>query len=133
MLILIIQQLDGNVIGPKILGDAIGVDALWVLVSIVIGGELLGLPGMVIGVPAFATMMSVVKELAEWCLRYQGIDKNGNPLREGETPPDPFAADEPTGGDDADGEDGDKPDEEPKRPLIRIPFRRTERKHRMRS
>lgn len=82
-LILVIQQLDGNFIGPTILGDSIGVDALWVLVSIVIGGELLGLPGMVIGVPAFATVMSVVKELAEWCLRRRGIDKEGNPLPEG--------------------------------------------------
>ena len=83
VLILVIQQLDGNFIGPTILGDSVGVDALWVLVSIVIGGELLGLPGMVIGVPAFATIMSVVKESAEWCLRYQGIDKDGNPLPEG--------------------------------------------------
>ena len=89
-LILVIQQLDGNFIGPTILGDSIGVDALWVLVSIVIGGELLGLPGMVIGVPAFATVMSVVKELAEWCLRRRGIDKEGNPLPEGgQEPPKP--------------------------------------------
>ena len=88
ILILVIQQLDGNFIGPTILGDSVGVDALWVLVSIVIGGELMGLPGMVIGVPAFATVMSVVKEAAEWCLRYQGIDKDGNPLPEGgELPP----------------------------------------------
>ena len=88
VLILVIQQLDGNVIGPKILGDAVGVDALWVLVSIVIGGELLGLPGMVIGVPAFATVMSVTKELAEWCLRRKGIDKDGNPL-DGKAPQPP--------------------------------------------
>ena len=97
-LILVIQQLDGNVIGPTILGDSIGVDALWVLVSIVVGGELLGLPGMVIGVPAFATFMSVVKEAAEWCLRYQGIDKEGRPLNEDGTalpPSEPPAAEEP--------------------------------------
>ena len=116
-LILVIQQLDGNVIGPKILGDAIGVDALWVLVSIVVGGELLGLPGMVIGVPVFATMMSVVKELAEWCLRYQGIDKEGKPIPEGETPPDPFDENAPI------------PPDEPRpsvlqRLKVHIPFRR---------
>lgn len=117
ILILIIQQLDGNFIGPTILGDSIGVDALWVLVSIVIGGELLGLPGMVIGVPAFATIMSVVKEAAEWCLRYKGIDKEGNPLPEGGgEPPKPEEPEE----------------EEPRRPslLQRIPFRR---KTKMRS
>jgi len=81
-LILFIQQLDGNFIGPKILGDSIGISALWVLVSIVVCGDLFGLVGMVVGVPLFATIMSVVKETAEWCLRYQGIDKDGNPLGE---------------------------------------------------
>ena len=80
LLILIIQQLDGNVIGPKILGDSIGISALWVLFSIVVFGDLFGLVGMVIGVPVFATLLGVVKEFAEWCLRYRGIDKEGRPL-----------------------------------------------------
>lgn len=80
LLILVIQQLDGNVIGPKILGDSIGISALWVLFSIVVFGDLFGLVGMVIGVPLFATLLSLVKEFAEWCLRYRGIDKEGRPL-----------------------------------------------------
>ena len=80
VLILFIQQLDGNVIGPKILGDSIGIDALWVLFSIVVCGDLFGLVGMVIGVPLFATIMGLVKEFAQWCLQYRGIDKQGNPL-----------------------------------------------------
>ena len=67
-------------IGPKILGDSIGISALWVLFSIVVCGDLFGLVGMVIGVPLFATIMGLVKELAEWCLRYRGIDKEGRPL-----------------------------------------------------
>ncbi len=81
LLILVIQQLDGNVIGPKILGDSIGISALWVLFSIVVFGDLFGLVGMVIGVPLFATILSLVKEFAEWCLRYRGIDKDGRPLK----------------------------------------------------
>ena len=80
LLILVIQQLDGNVIGPKILGDQIGISALWVLFSIVVFGDLFGLVGMVIGVPLFATILGLVKEFAEWCLRYRGIDKEGRPL-----------------------------------------------------
>ena len=87
-LILIIQQLDGNVIGPKILGDSIGISALWVLFSIVVFGDLFGLVGMVIGVPVFATLLGLVKEFAEWCLRYRGIDKEGRPLA-ADTPPQP--------------------------------------------
>ena len=82
LLILVIQQLDGNVIGPKILGDSIGISALWVLFAIVVFGDLFGLVGMVIGVPLFATLLSLVKEFAEWCLRYRGIDKEGRPLNE---------------------------------------------------
>ena len=86
VLILFIQQLDGNIIGPKILGDSIGISALWVLVSIVVCGDLFGLPGMVIGVPLFATLLSIIKEVAVWALRYQGIDKDGNALAEGADP-----------------------------------------------
>ena len=89
VLILVIQQLDGNVIGPKILGDSIGISALWVLFAIVVFGDLFGLVGMVIGVPVFATLLGLVKEFAEWCLRYRGIDKEGRPLNEdgSELPP----------------------------------------------
>ena len=88
LLILFIQQLDGNVIGPKILGDSIGISALWVLFSIVVFGDLFGLVGMVIGVPLFATILGLIKEFAEWCLRYRGIDKEGRPL-DADAPPQP--------------------------------------------
>ena len=83
------------------------------------GGELLGLPGMVIGVPAFATVMSVVKETAEWCLRYKGIDKEGKLLPEGTEVADPFAEDRPHDDDD------DRPAGNGL--LHRIPFRRKTR------
>lgn len=97
VMILIIQQLDGNVIGPKILGDSIGISALWVLFSIVVCGDLFGLVGLVIGVPLFATIMSLVKEAAEWCLRYRGIDKEGRPLMaDGSPQPEPEPEVKPT-------------------------------------
>ncbi len=95
LLILVIQQLDGNVIGPKILGDSIGISALWVLFSIVVFGDLFGLVGMVIGVPVFATMLGLVKEFAEWCLRYRGIDKEGRPLNADGTSLPPTEPEEP--------------------------------------
>ena len=94
LLILFIQQLDGNIIGPRILGDAIGIDALWVLFSIVVCGDLFGLVGMVIGVPLFATIMGLVKEFAEWCLEYRGIDKEGRPLPDNMPEPDDGAEDD---------------------------------------
>lgn len=95
ILILVIQQLDGNVIGPKILGDSIGISALWVLFAIVVFGDLFGLVGMVIGVPLFATLLSLVKEFAEWCLRYRGIDKEGRPLNADGTALPPTEPEEP--------------------------------------
>ena len=60
--ILALQQLDGNVIGPRILGDSTGVSALGVLVSISIGGSLLGVAGMILGVPVYAVGSVLVEE-----------------------------------------------------------------------
>lgn len=79
VLILVIQQVDGNIIGPKILGQSIGISALWVLFSIVLGGDLFGVPGMVMGVPVFATVYSLLREAVHWCLKSRGIDAEGKP------------------------------------------------------
>lgn len=73
IIIFIIQQLDGNVIGPKILGDSIGISAFWILFSLLIAGKLFGLVGMVIGVPAFAVIYSIIKEVIEARLAEKGL------------------------------------------------------------
>ncbi|MCM1170910.1 MAG: AI-2E family transporter [Clostridium sp.] len=52
--ILILQQFDGNILGPLILGDSTGISGIWVLVAILVGGDLFGVPGMILGVPVFA-------------------------------------------------------------------------------
>ncbi|MBF1137375.1 MAG: AI-2E family transporter [[Eubacterium] sulci] len=54
VLIFVLQQVDGNIIGPAILGNTTGIASFWVLFSIVIGGGLFGFIGMVLGVPVFA-------------------------------------------------------------------------------
>ena len=59
--IFVLQQLDGNVIGPKILGNSTGLSAFWVIVSILLGGGLFGILGMLFGVPAFAVIYYIVK------------------------------------------------------------------------
>ena len=63
--ILILQQLDGNVIGPFILGDYVGVSAFWIMISIVIGGGLFGFAGMLLGVPVFGTIYAIVRSLVD--------------------------------------------------------------------
>ncbi len=58
--IFLLQQLDGNVIGPKILGDSTGLSAFWVVFAILAGGGLFGIPGMILGVPTFAVIYYIV-------------------------------------------------------------------------
>ena len=65
VLTLVIQQCDGNIIGPKILGETVGVDSLMIVVAITVSGRLWGLVGMFIGVPLFAVLRQAVKELVE--------------------------------------------------------------------
>ena len=59
--IFLLQQLDGNVIGPMILGDSTGLSAFWVMFAILIGGGLFGLVGMIVGVPTFAVIYYIIK------------------------------------------------------------------------
>lgn len=61
--IIALQQFDGNVLGPKILGDSTGLSAFWVVFSILIGGGLFGFPGMILGVPTFAVIYYIVNML----------------------------------------------------------------------
>lgn len=70
--IVILQQIDGNIIGPRILGDSTGLSALYVTLAMLVFGKLLGFAGMLVGVPLFATLYYIVKRLAEASLSRQG-------------------------------------------------------------
>lgn len=78
ILIIALQQFDGNILGPKILGDSTGLSAIWVLVAIIVGGGLFGFAGMLLGVPTFAVLYSLVKEWAERRLEEKGIALEGS-------------------------------------------------------
>lgn len=69
ILILVLQQFDGNFLGPKILGDSTGLSSFWVLFSILLFGGLMGFVGMVIGVPTFAVIYDLIKKYSNWMLR----------------------------------------------------------------
>lgn len=60
--IILLQQFDGNILGPKILGDTVGISGFWILFSVIIGGGLFGLPGMLLGVPVFAVIYTLIDE-----------------------------------------------------------------------
>ena len=63
LFVLVLQQLDGNIIGPKILGNTTGLSSFWVLFAILLFGGLWGFVGMIVGVPLFAVIYDVIKKL----------------------------------------------------------------------
>lgn len=71
--IIVLQQFDGNILGPKILGETVGISSFWIIVAILVGGGLGGVLGMFLGVPIFACLYSAVKWLSESSLRKKGI------------------------------------------------------------
>lgn len=73
VIILVLEQIDGNFIGPKILGPKVGMPAFWVIVSILVMNGLFGLPGFFIGVPVFAVAYVLIKEFAENRLAAKGF------------------------------------------------------------
>jgi predicted PurR-regulated permease PerM len=73
--IFILQQFDGNILGPKILGESTGLSAFWVLFSILLFGGLFGFAGMILGVPVFAMLYSIVRRLVN-----RGLKRHNLPI-----------------------------------------------------
>ncbi len=73
LIVLIIQQIDGNIIGPKILGDSLGISAFWILFSLLVAGKLFGFIGLIIGVPLFVFIYSIIKDVVEARLKNKGL------------------------------------------------------------
>lgn len=79
----VLQQIDGNVIKPLLFGDSTGLSPFWVLVSIVVGGRMFGMAGMLLGVPVFALLSSLYSEIVD---KY---DKCSEPAPADDAPPIP--------------------------------------------
>ncbi len=71
--ILALQQFDGNILGPAILGESIGLSSFWVIVAILLGGGLFGVMGMFLGVPMFACLYTAIRSYSDYCLRKKGL------------------------------------------------------------
>ena len=71
--IFILQQFDGNILGPKILGDSTGLSPFWVMFAIFVGGGLFGFAGMILGVPIFAVIYSLVRDFVNYLLERRGL------------------------------------------------------------
>ena len=71
--VILLQQLDGNVLGPRILGESTGLPAIWVLISLLVGGGLFGFVGMILSVPTFAVIYSLSRDSIEKKLRKKSL------------------------------------------------------------
>lgn len=76
LFILILQQVDGNIIGPKILGDSTGLSSFWVVFAILIGGGIFGIPGMIIGVPVFAVIFYIIRNILNYALKRKQLPQD---------------------------------------------------------
>lgn len=74
--ILILQQFDGNFLGPRILGESTGLSGFWVIFSITIFGGIFGIPGMIVGVPFFAVLYAGVKGYVNKKLSLKGLSQD---------------------------------------------------------
>ncbi len=75
--VLILQQIDGNIIGPRILGDSLGLPALWVMFAIIVGGAMFGIIGMFLGVPIFSVIYYLTSTRINRILRDKRIHVDG--------------------------------------------------------
>ena len=71
--ILILQQIDGNIIGPKILGNSTGINGFWIMFAILLGGGLFGFIGMLLGVPVFVVIYAGLERLVDHGLKKRGL------------------------------------------------------------
>ena len=74
--IIVLQQVDGNIIGPKILGSSTGLSTFWVMFSILIAGGMFGFLGMLLGVPVFAVIYYIIKRLVNHALRKKKLPQS---------------------------------------------------------
>jgi predicted PurR-regulated permease PerM len=71
-----LQQFDGNILGPIILGDSTGLSGMWVLFAILVAGDLFGIPGMILGVPVFACIYAFIAVWLRDSLRAKNLSSN---------------------------------------------------------
>ncbi len=73
IMVVALQQFDGNILGPQILGDSTGLSPFWIMFAIFVGGGLFGFPGMVLGVPLFAVIYELSSDLVAYLLEKKNM------------------------------------------------------------
>lgn len=80
--ILILQQIDGNIIGPKCIGNSTNINSFWILFSLIVFGKLWGIVGMVIGVPMFAVIYDIIEKVVDHKLNKETSEITSNKVEE---------------------------------------------------
>lgn len=80
--IIVLQQFDGNILGPKILGSTTGLSSFWVMFAILFFGRIFGFAGMLLGVPVFAVIYSIVKSQCNKALEKRNLPSDTNEYKE---------------------------------------------------
>ncbi len=81
IIVIIVQQLDGNVIGPLVLGESTGLSSFWIIFSLLLGQSIFGFVGLIIGIPLFAVIYSLVRERVGRKLESKGLPEDSNVYR----------------------------------------------------
>lgn len=81
ILTVIIQQLDGNVIGPLVLGETTGLSGFWIIFALLLGQSIFGFIGLIIGIPLFAVIYSIIRAKVGDKLESKGLPANSNVYR----------------------------------------------------
>ncbi|MBQ2945854.1 MAG: AI-2E family transporter [Clostridia bacterium] len=71
--ILVLQQIEGNIIAPHIIGDSVGLSPIWIVFSILLFGGLFGIPGMILGIPVFTVIYAIIRSLINKWLEKKGL------------------------------------------------------------
>jgi len=75
VMFLVLQQIEGNIIYPRVMGTSIGLPGMWVLLAVAIGGELMGIAGMLLMIPLASVLYALVREITDNRLKSRGIDR----------------------------------------------------------
>jgi predicted PurR-regulated permease PerM len=74
VMFLVLQQIEGNLIYPKVVGTSIGLPGMWVLVAVTVGGDTMGIAGMLIMIPLASVIFALMREFTDFRLKHLGID-----------------------------------------------------------
>ena len=75
ILFLVVQQIEGNLIYPRVVGDSVGLPGMWVLLAVVVGGELMGVAGMFLMIPLASVLYTLLREITHARLQRRKVDK----------------------------------------------------------